>query len=109
MYCSVIVQIPVEKEFSYTFDDRDSIKPGDLVLVPFGSKKEEIGLVVDVTSKINNGKNLPKIKKITKVFKNYNLKPSILEFINWVSRYTINSKGQIFKMVFCYMAEDGKN
>ena len=52
MYCKVIVTLPLKKEFIYLYPKKLNIRKGDLILVPFGQRKEQIGLVSEIISEI---------------------------------------------------------
>ncbi len=72
----------------------NSLKQGDIVIVPFG-KKKEIGVVWD---KVNSTKKKIKLKKIERKIKNLNLNTKLIKFINWFSVYNLVPKGMILKM-----------
>ena len=96
------MEVPVllPKVFNYPFtysNDSKKIKnlnQGDIVIVPFG-KKKEIGVVWD---KINHTEKKFKLKKIEKKISNAGLNKKIIKFINWFSTYNIVPKGLILKM-----------
>jgi len=96
------MEVPVllPKVFNYPFtysNDSKKIKnlnQGDIVIVPFG-KKKEIGVVWD---KINHTEKKIKLKKIEKKISNICLNKKIIKFINWFSIYNIVPKGLILKM-----------
>ena len=96
------MEVPVllPKVFNYPFtysNDSKKIKNlnlGDVVIVPFG-KKKEIGVVWD---KINHTEKKFKLKKIEKKISNIGLNKKIIKFINWFSIYNIVPKGLILKM-----------
>ena len=94
------VPILLPKVFNYPFtysNDSKKIKnlnQGDLVIVPFG-KKKEIGVVWD---KISPTKKNFKLKKIEKKVSNTGLNKKIIKFVNWFSIYNIVPKGLILKM-----------
>ena len=82
--------------FTYSIDEKKikNLNQGDVVIVPFG-KKREIGVVWD---KINHTKKKFKLKKIEKRISNIGLNKKIIKFINWFSIYNIVPKGLILKM-----------
>ena len=96
------MEVPVllPKVFNYPFtysNDSKKIKnlnQGDIVIVPFG-KKKEIGVVWD---KINHTEKKINLKKIEKKISNICLNKKIIKFINWFSIYNIVPKGLILKM-----------
>ncbi len=71
-----------------------NLNQGDIVIVPFG-KKKEIGVVWD---KIKNSEKKLKLKQIEKKISNVSLNKKIIKFINWFSVYNIVPKGKILKM-----------
>ncbi len=72
----------------------ENLNQGDLVIVPFG-KKKEIGVVWDKI-KISNKKI--KLKQVEKKISNFNLNKKLIKFINWFSIYNLVPKGMILKM-----------
>ena len=80
--------------FTYNSGTNTKFKVGDLVVVPFG-KRKEIGIVWDkiepTFKKINYKKIDKKIEKIT-------INKSLIKFINWFSMYNLVSKGMTLKM-----------
>ncbi len=90
------VQVLLPKVFNYPFtyySNISQIKTGDLVQVPFGSKKE-IGVVWKNT--YSEPKNI-KIKSIEKKT-NYSIDKKLVDFIEWFSTYNIVPIGLVLKM-----------
>ena len=90
------VQVLLPKVFNYPFtyySNISQIKTGDLVQVPFGSKKE-IGVVWKNT--YSEPKNI-KIKSIEKKI-NYSIDKKLVNFIEWFSTYNIVPLGLVLKM-----------
>ena len=99
MYCNIIVTAPVEKEYTYLCPQNLVLKKGDIVEVPFGKRKNEVGLVSKV---YNNNKLVTKNIKFKEVLRKINklrLNNNLIDFIDWVSKYTLYSKGNILKMI----------
>ena len=92
----VPVLIPKVFNFPMTYEsgNQKSLKPGDLVIVPFG-KKKEIGVIWD---KIQISKKIFKIKTIEKKLDSFSIKKNLIEYINWFSSYNLVSKGMVLKM-----------
>jgi primosomal protein N' (replication factor Y) len=88
----VPVLIPKVFNFPMTYEsgNQKSLKPGDLVIVPFG-KKKEIGVIWD---KIQISKKIFKIKTIEKKLDSFSIKKNLIEYINWFSSYNLVSKGR---------------
>ena len=92
----VPVLLPKILDYPLTYKSNLSkkLKVGDLVIVPFGRKKE-IGVVwnkLETTNKKINLRNI--IEKIN----DYSINESVIKFINWFSLYNLTSKGMILKM-----------
>jgi primosomal protein N' (replication factor Y) len=80
--------------FTYISDKKELLRPGDLVIVPFG-KKKEIGVVWD---KIQPTNKKIKIKRIEKKIEDLSISKKLINFINWFSMYNMCSKGMVLKM-----------
>tara|TARA_B100001057_G_scaffold166600_1_gene167338 strand:- start:111 stop:2069 length:1959 start_codon:yes stop_codon:yes gene_type:complete len=81
--------------FTYINDKRiKNLKQGDLVIVPFG-KRKEIGVIWDKTKKT---KKKIKLKNIEEKISNISLNKNLIKFINWFSTYNLAPKGMILKM-----------
>ena len=48
MFCNVIVTRPFDQIFTYKLKKGQSVKEGSIVCVPFGKKKDQIGMVVEL-------------------------------------------------------------
>lgn len=99
MYCKVIVTLPLKKEFIYLYPKKLNIRKGNLILVPFGQRKEQIGLVSEIISEIKINSKIKNLKEVIRTFNSITLSTSMMSFIEWVSNYTLYPKGLIFKMV----------
>ena len=82
--------------FTYldNFQNNRNLKQGDIVIVPFGNKKE-IGVIWDTLKKTT--KKI-KLKKVEKKISNISLDKKIIKFVNWFSAYNLVPKGMILKM-----------
>ena len=89
-------QVLLPKVFNYpfTYNSKNESKIGDLVEVPFGSKKE-IGVVWK--NEYKEPKNI-KIKNIEKIT-GYSINTKLIDFIEWFSSYNMVSVGLVLKMV----------
>ena len=89
-------QVLLPKVFNYpfTYNSNTECKIGDLVEIPFGSKRE-----IGVIWKKNyiEPKNL-KLKKISKITE-YSIDKKLVDFIEWFSSYNMVSMGLVLKMV----------
>ena len=92
----VPVLLPKIFNFPFTYDSGSlkNLKPGDLVIVPFG-KSEEIGVVWDSIQPSNKEF---KLKKINKKIEDFKINKNLINFINWFSAYNLASKGMVLKM-----------
>jgi len=94
----MIVPVLFPKIFNYPFTYKSSssepLKVGDFVKAPFGSS--EITGVVWFEEQKTNKKF--KIKKISKKINIKSLNPSMIEFINWFSKYNLVPLGMALKM-----------
>ncbi len=82
--------------FTYLNNSKDikNLNQGDIVLVPFG-KRKEIGVVWD---RIKNTKKNIQLKQIEKKISDVSLDKKLIRFINWFSIYNLVPKGMILKM-----------
>ena len=91
----VPVLIPRIFDYPHTYlsGKFDKLKPGSIVLVPFG-RKNEIGVIWDKQEKTN------KIFKLKNVLekKSISLNENLIKFINWFSLYNLVPKGMALKM-----------
>jgi len=89
-------QVLLPKVFNYpfTYNSNTECKIGDLVEIPFGSKRE-IGVIWK--NNYIEPKNL-KLKKISKITE-YSIDRKLVDFIEWFSSYNMVSMGLVLKMV----------
>ena len=80
--------------FTYESGSVKHLKPGDIVIVPFG-KAQEIGVVWD---KIQPTSKKIKTRKIEKKIESISIDEKLVRYINWFSMYNLASKGLILKM-----------
>ena len=86
--------------FTYKSEIPESLNSGDFVKAPFGLN-EITGVVWPHEQKT---KKRFKIKKISKKINVKNLKPSMIEFISWFSKYNLVPLGMSLKM--CLLNKD---
>ena len=70
MYCNILVTKPFDQYFTYKFNIHQKIKRGNLVLVPFGKKNDQIGLVYEIIDIIPKKIEKLHIKEIISVYEN---------------------------------------
>ena len=80
--------------FTYNIDQKKNFKKGDIVEVPFGSKKE-IGVIWDNVS--STSKKI-KIKNINKKIENFNINEKLINYIEWFSMYNMVPRGLALRM-----------
>jgi primosomal protein N' (replication factor Y) len=92
----VPVLVPKVFNFPFTYNSGhlDNLKPGDIVVIPFG-KATEIGVVWD---KIQPSVKVFKLRNIEKKLDNFKINKNLVNYINWFSSYNLTSKGMILKM-----------
>ena len=92
----VAVLVPKVFNFPFTYDSGqlENLKPGDIVIVPFG-KYKEIGVVWD---KIQVSPKEFKLRSIEKKIDNFKINKDLVSYINWFSSYNLVSKGMVLKM-----------
>ena len=86
--------------FTYKSEISEKLNPGDFVKAPFGSN--EITGVVWPSEQKTEKKF--KIKKISKKIRVRKLKPSMIKFISWFSKYNLVPLGMSLKM--CLINKD---
>lgn len=91
---SVLVPLPSEQPYSYLVSQDVTVKAGSIVRVPLGSR-EVAGLVTDDTCS-----HVPsnKLRAITHVFDCPPITPDMLQFIHFVSDYTLSAPGMVARM-----------
>ena len=92
MLYDVIVTRPFDKVFTYSSKNKE-LKVGQVVLVPFG-KKMETGIIWNK----NIEKPQHQIKEISKIIDYIILKNTTIEFIKWISNYTLAPLGLVLKL-----------
>ena len=88
------VLLPKVFNFPFTYNCISNNKIGDLVEVPFGSKKE-IGVVWKNNYPVPQNIKIKDIKKKTE----YSIDGKMIDFIEWFSSYNMVPVGLVLKMV----------
>jgi primosomal protein N' (replication factor Y) len=86
--------------FTYKSEIKEKLKPGDFVKAPFGSI-ETTGIIWPHEQKTEK---IFQLKKISKRINIESLKPSMIKFISWFSKYNLVPLGMVFKM--CLLNKD---
>ena len=93
---SVLLPIPSDRLYSYKVGSDISVMVGDYVRVPVSGRKA-IGVVweCDVSPDIDESK----IRTILEKFDGVPLSKEMCDFVDWVSHYTLATRGMVLKMV----------
>ena len=98
MYCNVLVTKPLDHTFTYKVRADQSVELGSVVSVPFGKKKDQIGIIYELCgNKIKKNYSYT-IKEIDFVYEDIFLNKNIIKFINWIANYTLAPKGLVLKL-----------
>ncbi|MDJ0614663.1 MAG: primosomal protein N' [Rhizobiaceae bacterium] len=92
---SVLLPIPTDGPYSYTVPEGMSLRPGDYVKVPLGSR-EVAAVVWDPT---DNTVDPKKLREVSEKFECPPMKEPMRRFIEWVAGYTVSPPGMVLKMV----------
>ena len=87
------VLLPKVFNFPFTYNSKKEYKIGDLVEVPFGSKKE-IGVIWKNSYSEPQNINIKDINKNT----GYSINSNFIDFIEWFSIYNMVPIGLVLKM-----------
>ena len=93
MKVPVLIPRIFDHPHTYSSGKFGKLKPGSIVLVPFG-KEKEVGVIWD---KQEETKRKFKIKTILEK-KSISFDENIVKFINWFSLYNLVPKGMVLKM-----------
>ena len=99
MLYEVLVLAPFTKSFTYKSPKNFNFTIGDIVEVPFGKRKSEIGLIINTTQVSKIRYPIKKIKEIKRNIANIKLDHNLIKFVSWVSEYNLYPKGIVLKMV----------
>ena len=99
MLYDVLVLAPFTKSFTYKYPKKIKLTTGDVVEIPFGKRKSEIGLIVNTTQANKIKYPLKKIKEIKRKISDVRLDANLIKFVSWVSDYNLYPKGIVLKMV----------
>ena len=97
MYCNVIVTRPFDHVFTYRIKNNQKVKIGSVVSVPFGKKKDQLGMVYELINQPDKRETFA-IKEIGYIFDKIVLNKNIIQFIKWVSDYTLAPIGLVVKL-----------
>ncbi|MEM6414343.1 MAG: primosomal protein N' [Pseudomonadota bacterium] len=100
---SVLFPTPLHKAFDYLSLSGD-LKPGTFVEAPFAGRRL-VGVVWPNDQKMSNGasneKEIPldRLKELHQVFDKPTLAPSVIDFVEWTSTYTMAPLGSVLRLV----------
>ena len=97
MFCNVIITRPFDQVFTYKLKKGQIVKEGSIVRVPFGRVKNQIGMVSSLVKNIEIIRDY-KIKEIEIIFDSIILSKNIIQFIYWISDYTLSPVGLVLKL-----------
>jgi primosomal protein N' (replication factor Y) (superfamily II helicase) len=92
----VLVPVALDTAYSYRVPAGLELAPGDLVAVPLGSR-ETLG-VVWAENPNPNPRLHNRLKDIDEKLDLPPLKPELRQFVDWVSGYTLASRGMVLRM-----------
>ena len=95
---SVLLPIPSNSNstFDYLYNETKILPIGQVVKVPFGNNKILWGIVREKNRFISK-RNL---KYIIEINNEYIISKNLLNFIDWVSEWTMSSHGSVLKLIF---------
>jgi primosomal protein N' (replication factor Y) (superfamily II helicase) len=92
----VLVPVALDQAYSYRVPAGLELAPGDVVTVPLGAR-ECVGVVwadnPDPNPRIHN-----RMKDVDGKLDVLPLKPELRQFVDWVSTYTLSSRGMVLRM-----------
>ena len=95
-YVDVILPLPVDGTFTYSFSEDDPVEIGKRVVVQFGSRKLYTAIVLDVHK---NEPKLYKAKEILAVLDESNVVNDIqIKFWKWISEYYMSRLGDVMNV-----------
>ena len=92
---SVQCAVAVDQAYTYSVPGGMDLKPGDIVTVPLGPR-EALGCVWDEPV---GDVNPAKLRAVTGRIDVPPLRPKLMEFVDWVAKYTLAERGMVLKMV----------
>ncbi len=93
----VLVPVALDQTYSYRVPAGLDVAPGDVVTVPLGARGETTG-VVWADNPNPNPRLHNRMKDVVGKHDVPPLKPEIRQFVDWVSGYTLASRGMVLRM-----------
>jgi primosomal protein N' (replication factor Y) len=92
----VLVPVALDKPYSYRVPEALAVKPGDVVSVPLGAR--DATAVVWAENPRPNPRLDNRLKDIEDKIDVPPLRPELRSFVDWVSNYTLSSRGMVLRM-----------
>jgi primosomal protein N' (replication factor Y) len=92
----VLVPVALDKPYSYRVPEALAVAPGDVVSVPLGAR--EATAVVWAENPKPNPRLDNRLKDIEEKIDVPPLRPELRGFVDWVSNYTLSSRGMVLRM-----------
>ncbi len=93
----VLVPVAVDRPYSYKVPDGMDLRPGDLVVVPLGPR-QVTGVVWPAAQEQADVPSV-RLKSVLSVHDVAPLRDDLLDFIEWLSGYTLAPLGMVLRMV----------
>jgi len=95
-FCNVALPVPLRTTFTYAVPDalRDSVQPGNRVLVPFRNKSL-VGVVVECVQRAPESTKIREISKVMDFLPA--LTPKLIELGHWIAGYYLAPVGEVFR------------
>ena len=93
----ILVPVALDQTYSYRVPAGLDVAPGDVVTVPLGARGETTG-VVWADNPNPNPRLHNRMKDVVGKHDVPPLKPEIRQFVDWVSSYTLASRGMVLRM-----------
>src|SRR5258708_840918 len=92
----VLIPVALDHAYSYRAPDDLELAPGDLVRVPLGTR--ECTGVVWADNATPNPRLDNRLKDVAAKLDTPPLRPELRKFVDWVSAYTLSSRGMVARM-----------
>ncbi|MGY0399312.1 MAG: replication restart helicase PriA, partial [Ostreibacterium sp.] len=94
----MLLPVPLFTLFDYRLSDKLTIGVGQRVLVEFGKRKHQIGIVAAIRNEIATDKENNDLKLVSSILDNFPIVDEYwLDFIRFASRYYVEPLGKVFK------------
>jgi primosomal protein N' (replication factor Y) len=92
----VLVPVALDRAYSYRVPEQLELHPGDIVSVPLGAR--ESTAVVWAENPRPNPRLDNRLKDVEEKLEVPPLRPELRSFVDWVSSYTLSSRGMVLRM-----------